>query len=238
MKKTPPTQWKVVLLADVGSREPFFARISALPDLLGGAFYNSKPEIVSAIMRMLRDCLVPAFISLRDLRAVASNPATPLLTKTKYFDDMCKSLWSAYKDRVQIAVCQMGYDIGFLFENDIRFKKGCVDFAAANPHVDEGLIEQMKLNRSTWQSDLKRFRNDYLEHQKISYQEMAPFYSLHRAEELFERVWVGIEEILVILIAAKLPQATCLREIPDAERDPDNPKRFGFAFRPGQNQFS
>jgi hypothetical protein len=182
---------------------------------------------------MMTECLIPAFVSLRELRAIAGEPKAPLLTKTKHFDDMCKSLWSAYKDRMQSAARLMGYDIGFLFQNKAAFEKGCAAFVDANPHVDKELVERMRFNRATWQPDLKRFRNDYFEHQKISQQEMAPFYSLRRAEELFERVWAAAEEILVLLMAARLPAAACLREIPVNERDPGNPKRFGFAWRPG-----
>ena len=233
MKRTPPSQWTRVPFADVGTEEPFIARITGLLDVLQATSYEKRDEIRDAVMTVLVDCLMPAFVSLRELRAIAGDPTAPILTKTKHFDDMCKSLWSAYKDRTQSAARLMGYEIGFLFQNDAEFEKGCAAFGYANPCVDKELIERMKSNRATWQPDLKRFRNDYLEHQKIPREEMAPFYSLQRAEELFERVWVAAEEILVLLMAARLPTATCLREIQEAERNPNNPKRFGFAWRPG-----
>jgi hypothetical protein len=233
MDKVAPTQFKASLYADVGAGEPFVARITGLLDILGATLCADRDAIKEAVMAMLFDCLVPAFMSLRDLRKVANDPAAPVISKVKAFDDMCKSLWTAYKDRMQTAASLIGYDIGFLFEDDSKFQKGCIKFATRYPEVDGTLIQRMKDNRATWQPDLERFRNCYLEHKKIPLQEMAPFYSLQRGEELFAGVWVAAEEILAILLAAKLPEAACLREIPEAERDPGNPTRFGFALRSG-----
>jgi hypothetical protein len=43
-------------------------------------------------------------------------------------------------------------------------------------------------------------------------------------------VWLSIEEILAMLLAAGLPPDVGLREIPEAERNPALPVRFGFAW--------
>jgi hypothetical protein len=217
--------------ADVGSSEPFVARIPlGLADLLDGTTQLNKQEIKEAIMSAFVDCLMPAFLSLRELRQIAAKDEIPLANKTKHFDDMCKSLWSAFKDRMQIAAKLMGYDIGFLFQRDSLFEQGCTDFSKAHPEVSPVLIAEMKARRATWQSELARFRNDYLEHQTIKREEIAAFYSLERAERLFDSVWVAIEETLVVLIAAKLVPLAALREIPLAERNPACPKRFGWAW--------
>ncbi len=221
-----------MFFADVGTEEPFVARVSlGLLEVLNATSYQKRDEIKSAIWGLTRDCLMPAFISLRELRKIAGDPEVPILTKTKNFDDMCRSLWAAYRDRMKSAARLMGYDIGFLFDKDSLFEKGCEEFPKTHPLVNVELIGRMKLSRATWQRDLARFRNDYLEHQKLTQEEVAEFYSLPRAEALFERVWVSIEEILVILLAAGLHPSSCLREIPEAERNPANPLRFGFAWR-------
>jgi hypothetical protein len=229
---THPSQWKQVHLADVGTSEPFLARLTlGLVEILNATSFARREEITSGLMNMTTECLIPAFLSLRVLRRIAGSPDEPLLTKTKQFDDMCKSLWSAYKDRMQSVTRLMGYDIGFLFQKDSVFEEGCKEFVKVHPEVSEELIARMKGNRATWQPELARFRNDYLEHQKIQREDVAAFYSLPRAEETFRNVWITVEEILVLLMAAGLHPMTCLREIPENERNPSNPLRFGFAWR-------
>jgi hypothetical protein len=225
-----PNTWIVRPFADVGTNEPFVTRITiGLPEVLDATLYEHREEIKEAILGIGMDCLLPAFTSLRELRKIAADIQIPTLTKTKNFDDMCRYLWTAYKDRMKSAAKLMGYDLGFLFQKDSAFDQGCKAFLKANPDVDPELIARMKRNRATWQPDLRKFRNDYLEHQKIRREDVAPFYSLQRAESIFSNVWVAIEEILVILLAAKLPPSFCLRDIPEAERNPHLPTRFGFA---------
>jgi len=200
-----------------------------LIEVLDSTLYQNKDEIKDVILRLFMECLIPAFLSLRELRKIADKEEIPELTKTKNFDDMCKSLWSAYKDRMQSVAKLLGYDIGFLFQRDSLFEQGCDDFLRAHPEVNAELISRMKGNRAKWQPDLLRFRNDYLEHQTIKREDVASLYSLQHAEMFFGNVWVAIEEILVILMAAKLPPMIELREIPESERIPSLPKRFGWA---------
>lgn len=228
---TEPHKWKIRPFVDIGSSELFVSRIIlGLPDVLGGTLYTNRDEIQEGIAALGMECLMPAFLSLRELRKTASDEEIPILKKRKNFDDMCKSLWTAYKDRMAGVAQLMGYDIGFLFQRDRLFGEGCADFLRANPGVNPELIRLMEFNRTNWQRELATFRNDYLEHQKIKAKDIASFYSLERAEMLFKDVWTSIEEILVLLMAAKLPPGIGLREIPEAERDPGSPKRFGWVW--------
>jgi len=198
--------------ADVGTTEPFVARLAlGLAELLDGTLYQNKEEIKESILRSCLECLIPAFVSLRELRKIADKPDAPLLNKTKHFDDMCKSLWSVYKDRMQGSAKLMGYGIGFAFDTDSKFEQGCVDFLQAHPEVSPILTAELKNRRATWQKELSRFRNEHLEHQTIKREDVAAFYSLQRAELLFHSVCLAIEETLVILIAAKLPSGVILR---------------------------
>lgn len=228
---TEPRNWKVHRFADVGSSEPFMARIAiGLPEILGVTSFRNRDEIQEVIVDLAFQCLTPAFMSLRELRKIASDDKIPLLQKTKHFDDMCKTLWSAYKDRMQTAAKLMGFDVGFLFQSNAIFNQGCARFLQANPVIGPHLIALMKYNRDTWQTGLMVFRNDYLEHQKLKSTEVQAYYSLERAETLFENVWIGIEEILVYLMSTALPKMVGLREIPESERSPDLPKRFGWSY--------
>jgi hypothetical protein len=207
--------------------------VLGLPEVLDGTLYKNRDEIKEAILSLTLECLFPAFVSLRELRKVASDNEAPTLTKIKNFDDMCKSLWSAYKDRMSTVVKLMGYDIGFLFQKTSLFQKGCDEFLKAHAEVNSELVAHMERQRLAWQNKLAQFRNDYLEHQTLKRQDVTSFYSLQHAEILFENVWVAIEEMLVILMAANLPQMFRIRDIPESERQPNLPKRFGWALAPG-----
>jgi hypothetical protein len=197
---------------------------------LDATSYEKKDEIKESIIGLTIDCLMPAFMSLRELRKIAADDKAPMLTKKKHCEDMYKSLWAAYKDRMKSTARLMGYDLGFLFQKDSLFEDGCKQFGSAHPKIHPELMELMKYNRATWQAELARFRNDYLEHRTIQQQDVLSFYSLERAESTFENVWITIEETLAALLAVNLPVNVCLNEIPEAERNPTMPKRFIFAW--------
>lgn len=147
----PPNTWTIRHFADIGTNEPFVTRITlGLLEVLDGTLYKNKEEIKEAIAGLSMECLMPAFTSLRELRKIAGNSEIPTLTKIKNFDDMCRYLWTAYKDRMKGAAKLMGYDLGFLFQKDSAFEKGCDAFLKANPEVDPDLIARMKGNRATW----------------------------------------------------------------------------------------
>ena len=224
-----PIKWPIKLFADVGSAEPFVARLTiGLPDILDATQFPNREEIKESIRELAMDSVTPAFLSLRELRKLATDEKVPILTKQKNYEDMYKSLWAAYKDRMKITANQMGYDLGFLFQKDSLFDDGCAQFTKTRPEVSEELIIRMRRNREDWQLALRRFRNDYLEHKKIKREEVEEFYSLAHAERTFHCVWVAIEEILAILIATKLSGNFCFSDIPDTERNPSLPLRFRF----------
>jgi hypothetical protein len=123
----------------------------------------------------------------------------------------------------------LGYDIGFLWGNEATFETGATAFAAAHPEVDPGLIEMMRNDRREWQNDLALFRNEHLEHQRpVDHELLVRFYRPDSAATAFDNVWQAIEDITVQLLVPCLPVGVELVEIPDDERDPVVPRRFGF----------
>jgi hypothetical protein len=72
MDRNPPSQWKVAHYADIGTEEPFVSRIAlGLPEILNATLYSGREEIKEAIIGIVMDCLMPALMSLRELRAIA-----------------------------------------------------------------------------------------------------------------------------------------------------------------------
>jgi hypothetical protein len=125
----------------------------------------------------------------------------------------------------------MGFDIGFLFERQPRFKKGLKEFMNANPVVVKAFADYLLEQRAQWQNKLARARNDYLEHRKVEWEDVRSLYCIGQAEEFFESAWTVASDILVCLIHSKFPPHCGIEEIPVADRDPAHPDRFRFVFR-------
>ena len=232
----PNSPFQVSLLSDVGAGEPFVSRLSlGLTEVLDAMFVQSQEEvekttkIKSELGELVFECLIPAFLSLRELRQFAGNKEVPELTIMKHFNDMYRTLWTAYKDRMQTITKLLGFDIGFLFENDQKFEKGCTKFLADHPEIDPEFRVMLKGDRDTWQNRLSRLRNDLLEHKTLKPEDFPDFYKLKSAELVFDNVWMAIEDIIAILAASKFSKSFRLVQIPDSYNNTAL-KRFGFAF--------
>jgi len=217
--------------ADVGTKEPFVARTSlGLIDILQAIDLPNKQAISEEIITMLSGSLMPAFLSLRELRKCVDKSDVPVVTKAKHFDDFYRHLWAAYKDRMQKVARLMGFDVGFIFKNDSSFEKEAAQFQSDHPKVHHSFAARLAQDRNLWQTSLSRFRNEFLEHQSLQRESVAGFYELEKAEIAFDNVWMAIEDIIVDLAASMLPPFFQIVEIPEQNRDPACPKRFGFAF--------
>jgi hypothetical protein len=104
------------------------------------------------------------------------------------------------------------------------------EFLSQHPGVEEAFIEMLVDGRTSWQDKFAVIRNDHLEHRKpLPEKFVAAFYTLEQAELIFANAWQAIEDIAAVLLKTLLPPGVFLREIPEDERDPAIPKRFGFA---------
>jgi hypothetical protein len=235
----PNSPFKVTYLSDVGAGEAFVSRLSlGLTEVFDAMFVQSHEDTLTAqqikheLNDLVMECLIPAFLSLRELRQSVGNEEIPVLTKLKHFNDMYRTLWSAYKDRMQTIAKMLGFNIGFLFENDQKFEKGCAQFLTDNPRIHPELHDMLKWDRDSWQNRMSKLRNDVLEHKTLKLEDFPEFYTLNSAEIAFDNVWMAIEDILASLAASKFSEQFCLTEIPNT-RNHTALKRFGFGFAEG-----
>lgn len=225
-----PNQYQIKPYADVGTSAPFVSRIHGLCELIdAGQYDDNTARIKEGITIMLTECLIPAFLSLRELRSLAGKENVPELTKVKEYDSLYGKLWTAYKDRMQAVARLMGFDVGFIFASPNTFSEAAQSFAAANPRIPPDFITMVEGDRRSWQQYLSNFRNNFLEHQKIERNTIKHFYSLGQAEISFENVWHAIEEIIALLAESRFPAWVRLRELSPEERISGNEKRFGYA---------
>jgi len=223
--------WKLELLSDIGTSSPFVARIGlGLIDIVNVTNFKERKKINDAIFEILLEGLIPAFISLRELR---KGESVPIITINKSYYNLYNHLWVAYKDRMQRVVKLLGFDVGFLFQKESQFKQGCENFLKQHPNVNQAFTKMLADQRKSWQNILSIIRNHYLEHKILDIKQVERFFTIENAEVLFCNCWQAIEMILVILLRTGMPldKGIDIADIPEKERDPSCPKRFRFVIK-------
>ncbi len=223
-----PRDWKVEKFAEIGWNEKFVRDMCELSTILNATmiFGKEREDVNDAIGTILMDGLMPAFRKLEQIRA-AEGYQLPILDRRELYHDFCRKIWKAYKDLTQRAATEIGFNIGFLFQNPAGFKDGLKKFQQDNPNVRPSLGKSLGETRSRWQNELARFRNTVLEHQDSDPKLFPKFYDIKYVEVLFEEVWNTIVELLAVLLEAKLPSHTKLA-LPDRNQMPNWPNRFIF----------
>jgi hypothetical protein len=219
--------FEVNVFANIGTGEEFVQQLVIEMLDLADASMIFDPRPRDAILTVSMEGLMPAFEHLKKIRAARSQ-ALPLLNRQQLYEDFTRALWHAYKDLLPKAALAIGYDIGFLFQNDVNFEKGVGVFLAKYPEILPEFTDHLREQRNRWQNDLAHFRNDFLEHRKEDPQVFRDHYEPDHAENMFDAVWRMSADVLAVLLAQKMPPGFSIREIPLEERDPAHPRRFRY----------
>jgi hypothetical protein len=76
---------------------------------------------------------------------------------------------------------------------------------------------------------LAAIRNNFLEHQNYPRGEFMDYYKPDVAQVLFDSAWQEAEAMLAVFISQRFPANVKLRIIPEKDRDPNFPKKFGLS---------
>lgn len=225
-------KYKFELFSDIGTSEPFVARLSlGLIEILDVTNFENRKEINDAILNISFEGLLPAFISLGEIRDFETGSKKFIMVNlNKNYYDLYKYLWVAYKDRMQKATDLLGFNLGFLFQKDENFKKGCKKFLEKHSEIDEGFIGILENERDVWQNKVETIRNRYLEHQKLDSKDVEKYFTLENAELMFNNCWQAIEDILVFLMRTDFPTRIDIAVIPEEKRDRGCPKKYSLCF--------
>lgn len=201
-----PRDWKVAPFANVGMDEPFVKEMLEVIEILQGTLIDGeqREKAKNAIATIMMDGLIPTVMELRAIRAPETSNL-PLAERYQPYEDFARKLWKAYKDLTQRAATEMGFKIGFLYQNDAKFEEGLREFRAEWPGLQPGFENFMRQTRSEWQNEFSKFRNGFVEHQEGERMEFRKFYESALVEQLFESAWGTIVDLLVILMSLKLP---------------------------------
>ncbi|HEX8815576.1 MAG TPA: hypothetical protein VF753_08755 [Terriglobales bacterium] len=153
----------------------------------------------------------------------------PLMNRQQLYEDLCRKLWKSYKDLTEKVARLMGFKIGFLFDNDKKFRDGLKEFREQNPRLRQGFEKLLQDLRSEWQNDLAKFRNTWLEHQTSDPRKFQKFYTPEYAEFLFNSVWRAIVDILPNLLELRLGDGWLLIEQDPNDPGPRWPGRFRYS---------
>ncbi len=226
-----PNTWEVKLFADMGSGEPFIDCFSGeFLELLGASNIHAEKEeaVKDAIMDILVDGLMPAFVDLRRIRGSVITHM-PELDRRKLHEDFAKRLWHAYKDLFPKACELLGFKIdSFAFRNDKDFEKSVAEFQAKSPSLVMNIPEVFRRQRANWQNGLAEYRNDFLEHRKKDREAFEKYYEPKTAEMLFEHCWRTMADVIPVLLEARFLPHWSIQEIPEAERNQQHYRRFRY----------
>jgi len=152
----------------------------------------------------MTDGLIPTFVELQGIRE-SQTKNLPVVEKLQLYEDFARKVWKSYKDLTQRAGKTMGFEIGFLYQEDKSFEDGLQKFRADWPGLPAEFEKFVRDNRREWQTELRAFRNGFLEHQQGNRMDFRKFYEVTFVEELFNTVWGTTVDLLVILMSLKLP---------------------------------
>jgi hypothetical protein len=224
----PPSTWPQEYYADVDGTEPFIYRIGiGVLKLLDASLIEEpkRAEVKHAIVQLLMEGFIPAFDQLSKIKALVRPPE---MNRRQAYEHFMGTLWQGYKNFLPKATREMGFDIGFLFQEAAKFEKGITRFRATHPTVPKDFDGFLRLQKDGWQKTLSDVRNNYREHRKLDWDDVKEFYCVEQAEKFFESAWTAAEDILACLIYNKFPPQFGIREIPLADRNPKYPDRFEF----------
>jgi hypothetical protein len=226
-----PNAWEVKLFANISGSEEFLMQlVMEMPELVDASMIHGaqRDKLKEAIIAISVEGLMPAFEHLKKIRGSAAH-RVPELNRKQLYEDFTRVLWHAYKNLMQKAAKMMETEIGFLFQKDAQFEAGLIEWSKKRRQLAQ-VAPWMRKQRAEWQDEMADFRNNVLEHcgdsDPAAY---AGRYEPAHAEQIFDRVWHTIADILAMLVSLHLPPRTRLVEIPEEERDKVRPRRFRFA---------
>lgn len=224
--------FKIQKLTDFGSSEDWVARLYlSLPDFVDKLLISSeaKQEFGYLLNDVFRS-LSYSFMSLRRIRNFKIMPDIPMLSQESEYINFYNHLWTAFKDRFPKILLILGFDIGFLYQNNKNFKKGLELFNKINSMLpDEFTI--MISNDKEWLDKLSSFRNKYIQHKSVSDKIKTDFFNIQSAEAYFFNIWTSIENISIMLMSLKLPDFACFMEIENNKIDKKCPRRFEIVYK-------
>lgn len=218
-----PPGFTLKLASNFGTDELWVARVwLQTKDILKYISLPNNDELDFRFDRVVEQLEI-ACIHLRRIEDQKAFLRLPTFDQHAEYVAFYNSVWWAYKDRFQLFMKELGFDIGFVFQKDKDFEKGAKKFANAHPDVAE-FIEVARTDRKLWQNQLALHRNAL--HSGDRRGEKHDPDNPNDARMIFDNVWQAIEEDFAYLGEKVMDEAWTLVEVPEEQRDDTIPVRF------------
>jgi len=208
-----------------------FLKVDAIYDQEGKsneekyAAVQARNERITGRIMAVSEELGYAFMELNSLRKVGGEFGT-LMETAKAYKELYGHLWTAYRDRFQNLMKALGYDVGFIFQDDKKFEIGAKQYITTHPDAAE-LMDRVRDDRGTWQNALHIYRNDG-QHDASGGPTFNghPMHSLPNGEVMFYNTWHAMEDIFLTSMQEELGEQLTIFEIPKDQRRPEMPKKY------------
>jgi len=217
-----PPGFTLKLAANFGTEEPFVVRIQIqTKDILKYIAIPNEDEADFRLDRVIEQLDI-ARIHLGRIED-KSFDTQPTFDQQAEYVAFYNSIWWAYKDRFKLLMGELGFDLGFIFQNDKNFEEGAKRFLVAHPEATE-FVAVARNDRNGWQSQLAAHRN--VMHSGDRRDEKHDLDNPRDARVFFDNVWQAIEENFVYLGETVMREGWTIAHIPEEQRDKTIPIRF------------
>lgn len=218
-----PPGFTLKLASSFGTEELFVPRVWVQnKDILKYIHLPNDDEIDFRFDRIIEQLEI-ACIHLRRIEDDKNFHRLPTFDQQAEYVAFYNSVWWAYKDRFQLFMKELGFDIGFVFQDDKNFEKGAKRFADAHPNAAD-FVEVARTDRRLWQNQLALHRN--VLHSGDRRGEKHDLDNPADARLIFNNVWQAIEEDFAYFGGKVMDDAWTLVEVPEDQRDKTIPVRF------------
>lgn len=217
-----PPGFKLQLAANFGTEEAFVVRAwIQIKDILKHMNPVNADESDFRLDRVVEQLNI-ARIHLGRIEDKAFHQQ-PTFDQQAEYVAFYNSVWWAYKDRFQLFMKELGFDIGFLFQNDKKFEAGLKKFLEDHPNATQ-FANVARDDRISWQNTLATHRNNM--HTGDRRNEKHDMDNPKDARIVFDNVWQAIEENFAYLGEEVMSEGWTIAHVPEDQRDKTVPKRF------------
>lgn len=217
-----PPGFTLKLAANFGTEEPFVVRVwIQTKEILKFIHLPNDDEIDFRFDRVVEQLDI-ARVHLARIEDKNFHKL-PTFDQQAEYVAFYNSIWWAYKDRFQLFIKELGFDIGFIFQDEKKFENGAAKFVEAHPNAAE-FTEIARNDRKLWQNQLATHRNTL--HSGDRRNEKHDSDNPTDARMIFDNVWQAIEEHFLYLSEKVMDEAWTIVQIPEEQRDKDVPVHY------------
>lgn len=217
-----PAGFTLKLAANFGTEEDFVVRVwIQIKDILKYIRLPNDDEIDFRFDRVVEQLDI-ARVHLARIEDKNFH-SQPTFDQQAEYVAFYNSVWWAYKDRFQLFMKELGFDIGFIFQDEKNYEKGSTKFVKDHPDAAE-FIDVARNDRKSWQNVLATHRNTL--HSGDRRNQKHDLDNPSDARMIFDNIWQAIEENFLYLGEKVMDDSWTIVRVPEEHRDKNVPVHY------------